>query len=930
MSTKCKKLVSIVLTAAMVLSMLVFSQGTARAEESSDMFTLYYYHEGGGTLYMNIWNHAGLEFGEGVKTDKTFGWDYPQAELQKVEGRENWYSVPMKIIDAANADEGFDIYDDAEGKNSIAKYSYQWDGKTDYAVMVSKESAQYAIKDGMLYRSLEEADKGNGEDENIEAVKDAEIQVERVPGLKDDFMMGMDISSAIVEFDSGVTYKDFEGKTIDNLDDFVAFLAKQGITHLRIRVWNDPKTADGKWYGGGNNDVAKAKLFADAARKAGIKMMVDFHVSDFWTDPGKQRAPKAWKDYTTEQKAEATEAFIKEALETIDSAKDTVTMVQVGNETNSGIAGETDGKKMCQIFSAGAKAVRAYNKDAKVVIHVTNPEKGTMVSWAGTLDENKVDYDMLATSYYPTIHGTLDNLMNQLKTVRETYKKDVFVAETSYSYTMTDSDSGGTIDPGSDLAEPVSEQGQVNSVRNIVNAVNKVGGLGLFYWEPAWITVGDMTGLKVGTAEFNAQLEKNKKIWEEKGSGWASSFAGEYGEDERLYYGGSAQDDKAVFYPDGTPTPALKMWSYFKTGAECKYTSVDIIGKAEQTIENGGEYQLPEKIQISYNKGKVDEPVQWNEADRAKVDAGKPGVYVVNGEVELSKEINSGEYNGCKTVPTTYTLTVKYPNLLSNGGFEEGGEGWTLDGSAAKFNTEDPVSGTGALHYWDENAFAFTVKRTVKLEAGVYAFGAAMHGRVKQDGEVYRFSVKTADREYSDEAIPADWNKFQYIDLKDIKLDKAQDVELVIYTKGNAGAWGSWDDVYIYKTGDVTAQETRTTDNTTDKTQTSTKTEDKTQTSTQTVTKKAQKIKGAKTLKLKARANSGKVQKKKLSWKAEGKLSYKIVGKNKAKLKIKSGKLVIPKKTKKGTYKLLVKITAKATAEYKKATVTRKLVVVVK
>ena len=81
-----------------------------------------------------------------------------------------------------------------------------------------------------------------------------------------------------------------------------------------------------------------------------------------------------------------------------------------------------------------------YNPDVKVVIHVESPHKGTMVTWAGNLQDNNVDYDILATSYYPYWHGTLDILKQQFETVKNTYCKDVMVAETSYAYTLEDSD----------------------------------------------------------------------------------------------------------------------------------------------------------------------------------------------------------------------------------------------------------------------------------------------------------------------------------------------------------------------------------------------------------------------------------------------------------------------------------------------------------
>lgn len=296
------------------------------------------------------------------------------------------------------------------------------------------------------------------------SVKDAPIAVTKVNKLSSDFIMGMDISSMISELESGVVYRDYDGNELATLDDICRFIKEQGINHIRVRVWNNPYDANGNGYGGGNNDVAKAKEFADACRNAGLKMLVDFHCSDLWTDPSKQQEPKAWKGYTLEQKKEALNTYITESLNTIDPSKDVVDMVQVGNETTGGFIGETNVSNMCVLFSAGAAGVKTYNPDVKVVIHVESPHKGTMVTWAGNLQDNNVDYDILATSYYPYWHGTLDNLKQQFETVKNTYCKDVMVAETSYAYTLEDSDGHantvrvGNNDNGADTTEPFTEQ----------------------------------------------------------------------------------------------------------------------------------------------------------------------------------------------------------------------------------------------------------------------------------------------------------------------------------------------------------------------------------------------------------------------------------------------------------------------------------------
>lgn len=526
------------------------------------------------------------------------------------------------------------------------------------------------------------------------SVKDAPIDVTKVNNLSSDFIMGMDISSMISELQSGVVYRDYDGNELTTLDDICRFIKEQGINHIRVRVWNDPYDANGNGYGGGNNDVAKAKEFADACRNAGLKMLVDFHCSDLWTDPGKQQEPKAWKGYTLEQKKEALNTYITESLNTIDPSKDVVDMVQVGNETTGGFIGETNVSNMCVLFSAGAAGVEMYNPDVKVVIHVESPHKGTMVTWAGNLQDNNVDYDILATSYYPYWHGTLDNLKQQFETVKNTYCKDVMVAETSYAYTLEDSDGHantvrvGNNDNGADTTEPFTEQGQATAIRNLINTVNEAGGLGVYYWEPAWLTVGNTKGL-TGDA-YNAQVKENQEKWEKYGSGWASSYANEYdSKDAGKWYGGSAVDNEAMFYPDGTATPALHVWNYVKTGAVSNLVSVEGFDSAlTQTITAGSDFTLPDSVKVTYSDSKtpVAEAVTWDEASVKRADMSTPGTYQISGTVSLSKEITRGAYKGKTSVDVTLTLQVKYANLITNKEAVEfdSGEYFTVDGTTFK------------------------------------------------------------------------------------------------------------------------------------------------------------------------------------------------------------------------------------------------------
>ena len=376
------------------------------------------------------------------------------------------------------------------------------------------------------------------------------LSVKEAEDLPADFILGMDVSSVLAEERSGVVYRGFDGGE----QDLFATLAQCGVNTIRVRVWNDPCDAQGRGYGGGNCDVAAAAEIGRRAAEQGLRLLVDFHYSDFWADPGKQFAPKAWAGMPLGEKTAALYAFTKESLETIRAAGAEIAMVQLGNETNGGLAGETRWSYIAALMAAGSRAVRETCPEALVAVHFTNPEKSGSCAWyASQLASRGLDYDVFALSYYPYWHGTLENLASELEGVARDYGKKVMVVETSYARTGEDTDfSANTISDGSAVEKPwpYTVQGQADAVRAVIDTVRAIGGLGVVYWEGAWIAVG------------TESWEENHEKWERDGSGWASSFAAEYDpQDAGKYYGGCAVDNQAFFAPDGTPLESLKVFA---------------------------------------------------------------------------------------------------------------------------------------------------------------------------------------------------------------------------------------------------------------------------------------------------------------------------------------------------------------------------------
>jgi len=607
---------------------------------------------------------------------------------------------------------------------------------------------------------------------------EAGIVVNKVENLPADFINGVDVSSAIALEHSGVVFKDAEGNPADLFD----VLADAGVTDVRVRVWNNPFDAAGNGYGGGDTDVARAVEIGERATDAGLGVLVDFHYSDFWADPAKQKAPKAWASLSVADKASAVEQFTTDALEEFAAAGVDVEMVQVGNETNNGVAGVTGWAGMAQIFSAGSAAVREVFPDALVALHFTNPESaGRYAGYAANLANAGVDYDVFASSYYPFWHGTLSNLTSVLSQVATTYGKKVMVAETSWAYTLDDGDGhGNVIDLPSEATQyPVSVQGQATAVRDVIQAVADVGaaGIGVFYWEPAWLPVGPPS-----------QLEANKVLWERDGSGWASSFAGEYDPDDAgEWYGGSAWDNQALFDHDGVPLESLNVFAYARTGAVAPRAVTDV-EKVTLTVDEGAAVQLPATVRVSYNDGTTDaETVTWSES-AGWIDG--VGVYRVTGTTA------SGH-------ATWADVTVARANALRNGGFELADTTmWSRTGTGLTVRaTDDPHTGTRSSHFYSGSAYTFTLSQTVTgLDAGDYLASGFLQGDGESTTGTVTLKATTSGGATASAAFGLNgWQAWSNPSTDAVHVAAGESVTVTVTANLPAGAWGTLDDLTLVR-----------------------------------------------------------------------------------------------------------------------------------
>jgi len=278
---------------------------------------------------------------------------------------------------------------------------------------------------------------------------------------------GADVSWLTQMEQSGYRFYNDSGKP----QDLLLTLKQHGINAIRLRVWVNPA---GGW-NGLNDVIAKAKR----AKAAGFDIMIDFHYSDSWADPGKQTKPAAWQSYTFEQLMSNVYWHTYNSLVALKQAGITPKWVQVGNETNNGMLWD-DGKASANmrnfawLINSGYDAVKAVNTSTKVIVHLANCENNALYRWMfDGLKANGAKWDVIGASIYPTQTGngdwfTMNNrCYDNLADMVNRHGKEVMIVEVGMPWD----------DPK-------------NSYDTLVDLLNKMKwlpdnkGFGVFYWEP--------------------------------------------------------------------------------------------------------------------------------------------------------------------------------------------------------------------------------------------------------------------------------------------------------------------------------------------------------------------------------------------------------------------------------------------------------------
>lgn len=622
-----------------------------------------------------------------------------------------------------------------------------------------------------------------------EGPENSTVYVEPVDGISDDFYRGMDVSAVLALENSGVKYYNFDGEE----QDVFMTLVQAGVNYIRLRVWNDPYDENGNGYGGGNNDVATAITLGQRATQYGMKVCIDFHYSDFWADPKKQFVPKAWEGMDIEEKSDALYNFTLENLTQILDAGVDVGMVQVGNEINNGMCGETDASNVRKLLASGSKAVRdaatASGKDILVAVHYTNIDDMKKLDTLLTgLQVKEIDYDIVGLSFYPYWHGTMDDLKNAITHIRDTYGKKVYVAENAYCYTSEDGDgSANSIKGTDDLAEgySASVQGQANEVRDVCAAASEAGAEGIFYWEGTWIPVGPADA-------------DNSAIWEKYGSGWASSYAGGYDpKDAGQYYGGSSWDNQAMFDFTGHPLASLNIFKYLKYGATAPL-AIDTIPEIVVSCNIGAEVKLPDTVSIIYNDRSEEQvPVTWDAEDIAAIDTENGGEFTIAGSLDEGTEV-------------TAIVTVERFNYVQNPGFEDADTSmWTVTYSGETNPTDyqvkdaDAHSGEVAFHFWSGTSdMDFSIEQSfTDLEPGTYELSAfSQGGDLATDASMELYAVVDG-KELTVPFMLTTYADWQNPTVSGIKVTDGT-LTIGVRYQCNKNSWGTLDDVTLHRVGD--------------------------------------------------------------------------------------------------------------------------------
>lgn len=286
---------------------------------------------------------------------------------------------------------------------------------------------------------------------------------------KDNFSKGADVGWLPQMEATGYKFRDADGSEKDCLQ----LLKDRGINTIRLRVWVNPSMDKASGHCSPEETVAMAVR----AQKMGMRIMIDFHYSDTWADPGKQAKPAAWANHSLPELLNDVYNHTFDVLTLLKKAGVTPEWVQVGNEIPGGMMWPEGSTKnwgqLGQLLNKGYEATKAVNKDIKVIVHLDEGNNSAKFrEFFDNATANKVKYDVIGLSYYPywiksDYKDNIADLENNLKDMVTRYNKEVMVVEVGGEDTLVQ-----------------NTHDMLVAVIKAVKSVPGNKGLGVIYWEP--------------------------------------------------------------------------------------------------------------------------------------------------------------------------------------------------------------------------------------------------------------------------------------------------------------------------------------------------------------------------------------------------------------------------------------------------------------
>ncbi len=320
------------------------------------------------------------------------------------------------------------------------------------------------------------------------------------------FYFGADLSYVNEMENCGAVYYD-GGEVKDPYQIF----AENSCNLVRLRLWHTPSWYDTLNSGQRYSDLNDVKKSIRRAKTAGMQVLLDFHLSDTWADPANQLIPKAWQEVAKDLPSLSDSLFfyIKNTLLDLHQSDLLPEMVQIGNETNKEILltpeendqpRAIDWNRNAALFNSAIQAVREVEEqvDSKIdiILHISGPASA---SWyiENFISQEVTDFDIIGLSYYWQWHFETDleefgEIMASLRGSFPQYQ--VMIVETAYPWTNDYKDSAGNILSRTHPDfQPLSPENQLDFMISLTRKVMDNDGIGVIYWEPAWISTSCST-----------------------------------------------------------------------------------------------------------------------------------------------------------------------------------------------------------------------------------------------------------------------------------------------------------------------------------------------------------------------------------------------------------------------------------------------------